>query len=81
MSLNLNGREVKAENLSIGQPPLPDVRRGPDISERLTLASITRKVKRWVSAYELHSSYTQVEDIFPELPTRLLLLGKHKVSL
>jgi hypothetical protein len=79
--LDLGQRQAKAEDLSTGPPLLPAIGLGADISEELTLAFATRKIKHWMSVCESHFSCTQVPDQLPEMPTRILLLGKHKVSL
>jgi hypothetical protein len=52
-----------------------------DIPEKLTLELATKKIKHWISACQQHSSCIEEQKQLQEMQTRVLLLGKHKVSL
>ncbi|KAN0092477.1 HET domain containing protein [Hyaloscypha variabilis] len=64
-----------------GQPPIPAIGLGEDVPESLTLALATQKIKYWMSVCKQHPACIFEDKRAPELPTRLLFLGKHQVRL
>ncbi|RDW56986.1 hypothetical protein BP6252_13939 [Coleophoma cylindrospora] len=66
----------------IGCPsPWPAIGPAADFPETLTLELATKKIELWISNCQQHSCCTNSRYETPKMPTRILLIEKHKVSL